>query len=397
MDPAPSSSTTPPGPEPTSPPWRRPGLRQGAAQRVARQTWERIEDSRAVVGFVDVSAKVSNNRVFRLTLNDAQNVFIKVSNYGSYFLFLEDNDRVLRLSKALSDSRFAGFLAEPMGKNNRMHTYYDGEQWAIAYNEVERRYGLPPILSTQQIANLAEEIALFHTATEAACQQHRIPTTSTSIRSDAVNLLDRISTRSTARSLHLSTTHRDVVRRHTEEFLFALHNLGYDDWPKLPVLIDWNMGNFSVTVDGNDSQEGDVNREGCPGTLSADDPRRFRLFSRWDYDWFRTENPMLDFYFLSRVSSSTGDRTTFTYGAHTLTEERFLHFVAAYHRVRPLTEQDIRFLPELYRFFILHYVVAEGDHFFRSDLWLQFQIQAVEQYLPSLHRLDLSPLLRIID
>ena len=50
----------------------------------------------------------------------------------------------------------------------------------------------------------------------------------------------------------------------------------------------------------------------------------FRLFSRWDYDWFRIEPRLLDFYFLSRVSSRTGDRTRFTYGAHTLVEPTFL-------------------------------------------------------------------------
>jgi hypothetical protein len=70
----------------------------------------------------------------------------------------------------------------------------------------------------------------------------------------------------------------------------SVHESGYDDWPKMPVLIDWNLGNFSVEFD-------------------EEDRSRFRLFSRWDYDWFRIESRLLDFYFLSRVSSRTGDRS----------------------------------------------------------------------------------------
>ena len=77
----------------------------------------------------------------------------------------------------------------------------------------------------------------------------------------------------------------------------------------------------------------------------------FRLYSRWDYDWFRIEPRMMDFYFLSRVSSSTGDRTHFTYSPHTLVESRFCHFIRAYHRIFPLREDDVAFIGEAYRFF----------------------------------------------
>ena len=80
------------------------------------------------------------------------------------------------------------------------------------------------------------------------------------------------------------------MRRHCHDFLEALDRSGYDKWWKIPVLIDWNLGNFSVENIGD----------------------RFRLFSRWDYDWFRIDSRMLDFYFFSRVSSRTGDRTMFS-------------------------------------------------------------------------------------
>jgi hypothetical protein len=119
----------------------------------------------------------------------------------------------------------------------------------------------------------------------------------------------------------------------------------------------------------------------------------FRLFSRWDYDWFRIESRLLDFYFLSRVSSRTGDRTTFTYAAHTLLEPRFRAFLRAYHAEYPLLAEEVLFLKEAYRFFLLNYVVREGRHFFRYDFWQHLLHDAVDVHLPSLDQLDLTPLL----
>ncbi len=151
------------------------------------------------------------------------------------------------------------------------------------------------------------------------------------------------------------------------------------------MLIDWNLGNFSVAPVVPSSIE--------PSSIEPSSiDNGFRLFSRWDYDWFRIEPRLLDFYFLSRVSSRTGDRTRFTYGAHTLTEPTFLALVQAYRTVFPLSRDEIRFLPEVYRFFILNYVVREGARFFRSDLCAAFRRDTVRSYLPSFERHDFSPL-----
>ena len=100
---------------------------------------------------------------------------------------------------------------------------------------------------------------------------------------------------------------------------------------------------------------------------------------------------MLDFYFLSACLVSTGDRTRFTYGPHTLLEPRFLRFLAPIEC--PMTNDEVLFLPEVYRFFILNYVVREGRHFFRHDFWQHLLHDAVDAHLPSVVDVDLSPLL----
>jgi Ser/Thr protein kinase RdoA (MazF antagonist) len=337
--------------------------------------WAELGDPRSIVSTVEVSAMVSTNRVDRLHLSDGAAVVAKTSSYGSYFLFREDHDRLHRLENFLAGTRYKSFLARTLvGRNGRPFTWYDGAKWVAFYEVLEVREKLPRIITDAQVANLGEEMALFHR--QCADVAGLIPRTSTSIRSDAVNLFEMVSDPDLGgRNLHLTVEQVDVVRRHAHRFLERLDELGYDDTPRIPVLIDWNLGNFSVDTD--------------PGG-------RFRLFSRWDYDWFRIEPRVLDMYSLSRVSSQTGDRTAFTYGPHPLLEPRFKTMLAAYHRIFPLTRDEILMIGEAYRFFLLHYVIHEADAFFTPSLATVLRREAVDHHLPACDRLDLSPLLSIL-
>ena len=93
---------------------------------------------------------------------------------------------------------------------------------------------------------------------------------------------------------------------------------------------------------------------------------------------------MLDFYFISRVVSDIGDRTVFTYNIGPLMEDRFILFLKEYHKIYPLTENEIRFLKEVYRFFILNYVVKDGRYFFHEIYASKLQKEAYESYFPSI-------------
>lgn len=335
--------------------------------------WEQYGDPRRLTGVVEVSPHVSTNRVYRLELDDGSSYISKFSSYGSYFLFCEDHDRINRWKRLLYPSRYRNFLADSLTIDERVFTYYDGSMWAAFYQEVERKARLPRILEPAQIDCFGREMALFHLE----CQRvtPHIPLTSKSIKSDAIHLLEQVSDRHSALKFSLESSELDVIKHHTHEFLMELERMSYDYFQKIPVLIDWNLGNFSVEMR---------------------DDGQFTLFSRWDYDWFRIEPRLLDFYFLSRVSSRTGDRTQFTYSPHTLVEPRFVRFLQAYHTTNPLTEDDIRFLKECYRFFILNYVVREGDHFFVEEFWRRFQKEAVHSYLPAVTELDLEPLVSAV-
>ena len=345
-------------------------------RQVIETAWRDYGDPRSVSLVEELSAMVSTNRVYRLHLDDGSNVIAKSSNYGSFFLFAEDHDRLHRATQLLQGGPYEHFMAGVLTAHGKPYLWYDGEMWAVFYHEVSHRDRLPKILTTAQVANLGRELAKFHRA--CASIARLIPPPSKTAKSDAVNLFEMLGSRITGEQFGLDPSRIDLVRRHTHRFLMAIHESGYDSWPKIPVLIDWNLGNFSVEPD-------------------PDDPGAFRLFSRWDYDWFRIESRLLDFYFLSRVASRTGDRTVFTYGSHTLLEPRFRQFLQAYHEVYPLTEHEVLFLAEAYRFFLLNYVIREGRHFFRNDFWQQLLHDAVDVHLPSLDTLDLTPLLTIVD
>ena len=343
-------------------------------EHATREAWKRFGDPRTITGIEEASAHVSTNDVYRVSLDDATAVFVKFSSYGSYFLFYEDHDRLHRCNELLRGTRYEHLMADVLTKDGAPFTFYDGEMWAIFYQEASADgRNLPRILSDHDVDNFADEIAAFHLTCSQIAPQ--IPPTSSSVKSDIVKLFDQVSDPHRGYERFLDKAGRATVRRHAHEFLTQLIELGYDDFQRIPILIDWNLGNFSV-VTRTDPGGGDG----------------FELFRRWDYDWFRIDTRMLDFYFLSRVSSQTGDRTVFTYSSHTLTEPRFRRFLHAYHRRFPLTHREVLFLKEAYRFFILNYVVSSGERFFRADLWPRLVKEAVNVYLPALDHLDLRPL-----
>src|SRR5690606_33779287 len=166
--------------------------------------------------------------------------------------------------------------------------------------------------------------------------------------------------------------HIDDIRRQCDIFFENCDRLGYSRFAKLPVFVDWNIGNFSVTPDTG-------------------------FFSRWDYDWFRISSRMMDFYFFSRVCSSVGDRTLCGDLLDPLMEDRFILFLNEYHKAYPPTEPESRFLKEAYRFFILNYVIKFGHHFFHQVYATRLPQEAYDTYFPSLdEHFDAEKILRAL-
>ena len=230
------------------------------------------------------------------------------------------------------------------------------DAWVVFYRPIIIKKRSPRRLDEEQIVKLAEQVALFHKACHTI--RHTLPQSSKTLKTDIDHLL-RILETGEGKFEH--RMHFKDIRLHSGLFLKNSLQLKAENFDIIPVFIDWNIGNFSVSPS-------------------------FKLFSRWDYDWFRMGSRMLDFYFLSRVVSEIGDRTAFSYYINPLMEKRFLLFLKAYHDVYPLTEAEIRFLKEAYRFFILNYVIKDGRRFFHEIFAIKLQKEAYEIYLPSIEK-----------
>ena len=323
---------------------------------IVRAAWVAYDDSRVIESIVDISAQVSTNHVYRLRLADHTIVVAKLSYFGRYEHFLEDHRIINTLANNLP-APFENFLARSLMKGDRLFVYRHQndlvDAWVVFYRPIKVRERLPRRLTDDLIAQLAVEFASFHRA--CAQVRHTLPPASKTGNTDIAHLVALLDTPA---GRHEFRGYEDTIRAHAAAFVERTDRLVLQEMPKIPVFIDWNIGNFSVTPTG-------------------------RFYSRWDYDWFRVSTRMLDFYFIARVVSSVGDRTVFSYGIDVLTEPRFVDFLSRYHEVYPLTAAELDLLGEVYRFFILNYVIKDGRYFFHEIFATKLQAEAFETYLPS--------------
>lgn len=336
---------------------------------IIEEAWAGFDASKKILSIEDISAKVSTNHVFRIRLDNDDQVIAKLSYFGKYEHFREDH----RIIHALSNNLlfpFENVLAKSLVKNNQVYTYrYQKglvDTWVVFYNPIRTKEKLPKRLNEEQIKLLAVQAAKFHKA----CFRTNsvLPKSSKKLRTDIQELLEILDTETGEFEHRL---HVEFLKEQCATFLKNTQKLNVAQFDLLPVFVDWNIGNFSVN-------------------------ENFQLYSRWDYDWFRVSTRILDFYFFSRVVSDIGDRTVFSYVIGPLMEDRFMLFLEEYHKVYPLTENEIRFLPEAYRFFILNYVIKYGRFFFHRTYAIKLQKEAYEIYFPSIKTFDADKILRIL-
>ena len=337
---------------------------------IIKKAWAGFDSSIGVKLVEDISAKVSTNHVFRVTLDNDDRVIAKLSYFGKYEHFKEDH----RIIQALANNLlypYENVLARSLVKNNQVYTYRYQEDfvdtWVVFYNPIRAMDRLPRRLNEEQIGKLGAEAAKFHLACFRAGKS--IPKSSKNLRTDIQHLLDILETE-TGKYEHRGYIH--ILKRQCDIFMKNIQRLNVSSFDLMPVFVDWNIGNFSVTED-------------------------LKFFSRWDYDWFRVSSRIMDFYFFSRVVSNVGDRTVFSYLMGPLTEDRFMIFLKEYHKIYPLTEREVRFMKEAYRFFILNYVIKYGKFFFHRAYSTKLQKEAYELYFPAIDGFDEEKILRTLN
>jgi Ser/Thr protein kinase RdoA (MazF antagonist) len=326
---------------------------------IIRKAWEGYDASKTIRDIEDISAMVSTNHVYRITFDDDDIIIAKLSYFGKFEHFKEDHRIIQTLAINLLYP-FENFLARSLQKNNRVYIYHHkqgkSDAWVVFYNPTRILQRLPRRLDENHIKKLGQQVGKFHKACSRV--KNVLPKSSKTLRTDISALLLQIENDPKQFG---SGMQADFLKYHCETFLKNRSKYNMSSFEIIPVFIDWNIGNFSVTPN-------------------------LDLYSRWDYDWFRMSYRLLDFYFFSRVVSDIGDRTVFSYVINTMMEDRFILFLKEYHKVNPLTADEIRFLKEAYRFFILNYVIKDGKHFFNEQYAKKLQAEAFDIYLPSVDR-----------
>lgn len=321
-------------------------------QNILRYAWRAYDHTRQIRSVEDISAQVSTNTVYKLVMEDGNILIAKVTVFGSFEGFAEDHTIINVLANNLP-VRYANFLSRGLMKGNNLffHRHIDEEQdaWIIFYRPIQIQESPPKRLSEEQVAQLGREMAYFHR--DCTLVAHTLPRSDRDMTSDVNALLNSAE--------EDYPEHYDLIQRQCHLFLENTFQINTYGFQKIPVFVDWNIGNFSVDEVG-------------------------RLASRWDYDWFRMSTRVADFYFLSRVVSDVGDQTAFTYEVDRLLEDRFLIFLKAYHAIFPLTRPEVRFIKEAYRFFLLNYVLRLGRYFFRPSFAKQLSEDALRLHLPTL-------------
>lgn len=324
---------------------------------IIKHAWKEFDDRHEIRGVYDVSMYVSTNQVYKISFYEREPVFAKLSDYGKFDDFRDDHIIINNLANNL-EAPYQTFLAQSLVKKNELFIYlYHSENssaWVIFYNPIQIRNKLPRRLEEKNIRKLGRELARFHKACTNVTNQ--LPRSSKSVVTDIHKLTKSVD----KKEIKMCASHRDLIMKHCDHFLNNADKVNYaTEFESIPVLVDWNIGNFSITGDG-------------------------KFFSRWDYDWFRMSSRVMDFYFFSRVVSDVGDRTVFSYLVDTLMEDRFMMFLKEYHRIFPLTEPEVRFIKEAYRFFILNYVIKDGPYFFRQTYSNKLIKEAYDTYFPAL-------------
>jgi len=333
--------------------------------------WDGFDASKSILEIADISSAISTNRVFRIAFDDGDAVIAKVSSFGKYESFKEDHRIIHSLSNNLLYP-FDNLLAKSLIKNNRVYIYRftqgRTDLWVVFYNPTRILNRLPKCLDNGQIQKLGQQIGKFHTA----CSRIKnvLPRSLKTLHTDIYDLQRQLELN---KKQFGTKAQVDFLKQHCDLFLKNSLLLNLQSFEAIPVFMDWDTGNFSVGPD-------------------------FELYSRWDYDWFRMSHRILDFYFLSRVVTNTSDQTLLSYDINSLMDERFVLFLKEYHKVNPITTDEIRFIKESYRFFILNYIIKDGRNLFKSPHAPKLRAEAFEVYLPSVdHSFDADKIIEALE
>jgi Ser/Thr protein kinase RdoA (MazF antagonist) len=214
---------------------------------IIKSAWADYDKSKTIRDIEDISAMVSTNHVYRITFDDEDIIIAKLSFFGKFEHFKEDHRIIQSLSNNLLYP-FENLLSKSLLKNNRVYVYRykhgKDDAWVVFYNPTRILDRLPRRLNDDQIKKLGSQLGKFHKA----CSRIKnvLPKSSKTLRTDIYDLQRQLE-----KDEHKfgSRMQVDLLKYHCEQFLKNRSRYNMSSFEIIPVFIDWNIGNFSVTPD----------------------------------------------------------------------------------------------------------------------------------------------------
>ena len=216
---------------------------------IIKKAWQGYDPTKIISVIKDISVRVSTNYVFHILFEDGDVIIAKLSYFGKYDHFKEDHRIIHSLSNNLLYP-FDNLLAKSLLKNNRVYTYRykykKVDAWVVFYNPVRVEQRMPRRLEDRHIRKFGQQIGRFHKA----CSKLRnvLPKSSKTLRTDISILQERIQQDEKEFG---GKAKAEILKHHCELFLKNRLRLNANTFETIPVFIDWNLGNFSVTSKGD--------------------------------------------------------------------------------------------------------------------------------------------------
>ena len=209
---------------------------------IIKEAWIAYDSSREIRMITDISAQVSTNHVYQIVLKDKSILIGKLSYFGKYEHFVEDHTIINSLSNNLP-APFANFLARSLMKGNTLFVHRHQTEvidaWVVFYRPIKIKHRPPRRLSEEQIIKLGKQFALFHKACHSI--RHTLPPSSKTMEVDIRHLLQIMET---DLGRHEYRMHEGLIRQQASLFFNSMECLQANSLDKIPVFVDWNIGNF---------------------------------------------------------------------------------------------------------------------------------------------------------
>lgn len=293
----------------------------------------------SIVEIKNISTTHTNNEVYEVTTAAGEHYIAKIYKTRAVASLEQDNRFIKQWGSFAKSSNGRNILSQPIFSQESVSVFaLDEVRNVIFYEKLSHGHLLGILQTEEQIRYFAKAVALFHRQGLTHTKEISILPSSGYLSSRIKILENALRNVDTLNITGFSPQDVSFLQIQLELLSVSADKLNYKHFPMVPIAVDFNPGNFLIdTHDGG-----------------------WEVSSRWDYDIVKYASVVFDFYTLSRVVTKTCLEITKDFSPQSLIHNNFKIFLGEYVKYYPLTREELLFIFEAYRYFLLEYVVIFG-------------------------------------